>query len=312
MYNGSSYDCFFTNNTCKGAGGGACYGGKHTLSRFVGNTTTVYGSAPGGAVADGVCNDCSFDWNYAMNYGGAVKGGYLTNCTFGVVQRGSILGAYLTECKCAYNCTFSNAVADVPLFESSTLNRCKIINCKTDVSKQNLARGSTFMNCLFLNNKMTGGNQAVMGYNCSYYNCTFVSNRYASSASAIRTGCKAVNCIFAGGYPCDLNLNDVPTLTNCIVTSFNTGTEFPVACANCLYVSAARADHLFADPGAGDCHLRPGSAAKAWGLMTPDYLAKIGDLDLDGNPRLTHKGAEPALDLGCYMYTPLGLMLLVR
>ena len=30
-------------------------------------------------------------------------------------------------------------------------------------------------------------------------------------------------------------------------------------------------------------------------MKTPDYLAKIGDLDLDGNPRLTHRGAEPAL-----------------
>lgn len=47
-------------------------------------------------------------------------------------------------------------------------------------------------------------------------------------------------------------------------------------------------------------------------MKTPDYLAKSGDLDLDGNPRLTHKGAEPALDLGCYMYTPLELMLPVR
>lgn len=311
-YNIKTFDCTFSNNTCKGSGGGACFGGTHIRGTFGGNTTTVYGSAPGGAVGSAVCVDCFFDRNYAMNYGGSAASCYLTNCIFTAVTRGSILGSYVSGCKSVYNCTFSNALSDVVLFEASTLDRCTIIDCKTNVTKSNIARNTTFKNCLFLRVSATGGNQACMGYESRYYNCTFANCGVAANTSTIRSGCKAINCVFYGGSPCDLHLNDAPTMTNCVVTSISSGTSFPASCVNCRYAAGTKKNSLLADPANGDCHLRPGSVAQGWGLMTPDYLALIGDLDLDGNPRLTYKGSETALDLGCYMYKPLGLMLFVR
>ena len=313
LQNATSYDCYFTNNVAGGSeGGGAVYGGTHNRAVFECNRTT-YGSGRGGGAASAVCIGCTFRANTSQAYNAQAHNcSGLTNCNFTTVAGSS---AFLYGCKSVYNCVFTNGVCASSIdFQNSVLVRCTIAGNRETCNKGGFFSGCKLINCLVKNNA-TVENQSYLASGTTFWNCTVVSNRYQSTSYYTIDGTsKGVNTIFAFNSPFDFNPTLGSALTNCIVTSFKsgTGTDFPSSCPDCLYVPKKNAGRMFADSACGDYHLRPGSAAKGWGLMTPDYLALIGDLDLDGNPRLTYKGSATALDLGCYMYKPLGLLLLVR
>ena len=226
----------------------------------------------GGAIADyGNASfiRCVFHDNYAINDGGGIYG--INNGTH----------------SCFFNCTFSNNTArqggGIAIFAN---------------------RGPSFWNCLINNNTAETGGGCYLTNNTDLYNCTIVKNEgtasyggvYCSSPADIR------NCIIWGNT-CpgeDIQIGPLQTYSYCAVQDHLTETDnnFGTAPENdgdstAFYVRFKDPEVVAGNTGhGGDWRLQPNSFCIDGG----DNIASQPEFDLDGNPRLRHKG----FDLGAY------------
>ena len=172
-----------------------------------------------GAAIQGSCTsiNCTFQYNYANRYGGAMSGGSAVNCTFignsagdgGAMRYGSAVDSTFVSNSAkdyggamqrgsASNCTFIKNFAGEG--GGGAISGSYAVNC-TFVS--NAARdygGAMYMgsavNCIFQYNHANRYGGAM--YYGSVVNCTFNDN-YANYGGAMSGG-SAVNCTFIDNY----------------------------------------------------------------------------------------------------------------
>ncbi len=156
-----------------------------------------------------------------------------------------------------------------------------------------LNAGGTLRNCLIVGNESTraptfggGGGVLTTGSGGLIENCTITRNTakrgggvYATTGLTLRN-----SIIYGNRAPTLPDIFGSPTITYCCVT------PLPPGAGN------TAADPVFADSGAGDFRLLPGSAAMNSGA----YQSWMGSaVDLDGQPR-----TNGVVDMGCYEYAP--------
>ena len=155
-----------------------------------------------------------------------------------------------------------------------------------------LVAGGTLRNCLIVDNETTrapffGGGGGVLASGGVIENCTITRNtaRRGGGVYAVQSGLVLRNSIVYG--------NRAPTLPEIFgspAIAYCCTTPLPAGAGN------TAADPVFADTGAGDYRLLPGSAAMNSGACQ-SWMASA--VDLDGQPR-----TNGVVDMGCYEYTP--------
>lgn len=177
LFNASEYVIFNNIKFINGYSdtGSAILGSSYAVtdSSFINNHATVSGGAMGG----GYASNCIFKENTATWFGGAMYQGSADECTFvenSASEGGAINGVYATKSK------FENNYA----------------------SKYGGAMyGSSAGECTFIGNSAKEFSGAV--FNAYVVDCTFINNT-AKNAGAIGGGSNsAQNCIFTGNYATD-------------------------------------------------------------------------------------------------------------
>lgn len=174
IFNASAYVSFnnvhFINaNSDRGS---AIIGSNYAVtdSYFTNNHATL----SGGAMAGGFASNCVFESNSAVSFGGAIYQGSADECTFisnSASEGGAINEVYATNSK----------------FESNTADK-----------NGGAMYGSSASQCTFIKNSAKEFSGAV--FNAYVVDCTFINNT-AKNAGALGGGSNsAQNCIFTGNY----------------------------------------------------------------------------------------------------------------
>ena len=334
FYNFSSpqRNCKFYNNTA--AGSGACgFGGTFIDCTFVGNK-----AKQGGGLHGATAKGCTFTENTATASGGGTYNCTATKCIF-VKNKTSGTGGgfYSTGTDLATNCYFnansassqgacayngvirdseiinhsagSEVLKNTKVYMSVVSNNTNSGNAQTGVFDS----ATQFHNCLIaFNHRTVAGNGMIT--TGTLRNCTVYGNDQKAFADGkSRSPCtgKAWNCIFARNYPYDIISKVLPSMmTNCLWMTRSGG--MPADAPGCKQVS----DMRFVDETNGDLRIVRRSPAFNKGYQDEAYLALVGPVDRNGDPRV-YEGDGPAkaiIDIGCYecQIPAPGLLMLVR
>ncbi len=177
-YQGTFYNCVFSNNTVNSSaqksGGGGAYGGTFYHCYFVSNT--VYGNADdyssgGGGASQSTLYDCQVAGNQARYQarGGGCYGSVLSNCA---VMNNS--------------CEYHGGGACV-----STLYNC-LVRGNSSTGSGAGGSSSTFWNCVLTENK-TGASGGGAGWSI-LHNCLVVSNQAVNYGGGLYNGSNYYNC----------------------------------------------------------------------------------------------------------------------
>jgi hypothetical protein len=285
-------DCDIWNNTASGSGGGIS-GGVAERCQVVGNVSKCHG----GGLTSGTANGCLFKDNVCHtggNYGngGGFYGGTASNCTFvGNGESGSTGGYGSTAAASVLqDCVITNSAARRSLFETCTLNRCRISDCNARVSDSiwpfhvfGRSTGSaiyTNVNCIVENISLSNANDRV-GAHCCLLNCT-VRNVSGRTNGPLAQSCTAVNTIITGCTPYDLVADTSSSqLLNCVYST-SSGTFSDGQLVNCRQVSSLRFNRA---EGALACDPTASSAAFNAALEEDWVLSFVGETDAAGRPR---------------------------
>ncbi len=163
-----------------------------------------------------------------------------------------------------------------PLGDPSTVSNCILVsNIAGDFAGG--IYGGTLYNCLVISNSALLGSYGGGTFAGNYYNCTINAN--SAGIGAGDAFGNLVNCIVYGNNPADQNYG-FSTLNYCCTSPDPGGTGNIVS------------DPLFANPAAGNFHLRPGSPCVDAG----NNASVSSATDLTGNPRI----ANGTVDIGAY------------
>jgi hypothetical protein len=169
------------------------------------------------------------------------------------------------------------------------LYRCEgpILNCIISKNTAEFGGGlyggvGPVRNCLIVGNRAISEGGAVMYINSPIINCTIVGNSGPKLAAMYDCYGLISNCIVWGNSPAELYSKYPPTYS-CI----RGGADG---------MGNISDDPLFANPGANDYHLRPGSPCI--NAADPNFAEKPDETDIDGGDRV-HAGR---LDMGADEY----------
>lgn len=272
--------------------GGGAYQGTFYNCLFTNNSIFTSGSvARGGAVYQAVLFNCNLISNkvsssFPGGKGGGSFGGTLSNCMFigNSVNNGDSTGTGGGACVgTLYNCVL-NGNSGNGYGGGSCSNT--LWNCVVSGNWANYGGGafaSTFYNCLVTSN--TAATQGGGSYSGTFYNCTVAGNA-APAGGGIYSALGAFNSIIYN------NTNSTGSVDN---SAGNT----PGGSNNCIYpqfMPAAKGnitnDPAFVNLSAGDFHLQPNSRC----INSGTNAYANGAVDLDFNPRI----CGGSVDMGAF------------
>ncbi len=302
-----AFNSTFTSNTAV-KGGAFYYANLVTNCLFEGNSTT---SGDGGAICrEGTCviTDCTFRYNYAMGSGGALTGNastFVTNCLF-VGNTSSGHGVAVKD-GVFFGCTFIGHTGTVAIVYNGCFRNCRFEKNRMANGNQGVfqarGNGSTlrFYNSLFIGNVATNNLYNKIfdletNSKLTLHNCSVVDSRlHGSGKSPCAANCVAVNTVFSGTYPQDMNSGNYPTMTNCLWVT-QSGTLDASKAVNSRKVANLR----FEDAASGDYTPALKSPLRNAGWSDAAYLSALGPFDLAGNPRVFLKDEVGVIDIGCF------------
>ena len=320
-------DCYFEGNTADGDGGGvAYYGATWSNCVFVGNCAKSQGCLRGQGSYGNILLDCYFTNNLATGGSGSVgHASAATNCVF-YGNAANTSSDTLFSIGSVYGCEIS-CNTGMPLIASATLRNCRIVGNFANRQNTNpMLSGCKLYNCLVARNVGGVHNMSQIANGGMMCNCTIASNRvycadYYSPVSSVlvntilvdniadsttaRLGCR--QDLYSGLYPA--------VMTNCLWTAqVGKGFDFETRIIGGGLVTTAQLG--FSDVENGDYMIGRKSVARNAGYQDDAYLAAVGPVDLNGDPRV-YEGDGPAkaiIDIGCYecQIPAPGLMMLVR
>jgi len=260
--------CSFIDNSCSSAAGTSSSGGI---------------SNSGG---DLIIRDCIFTGNsYESSFGSRMlsKGGAISNF------EGSLI---LTDCIFTDNSSKASGGGVHSYLGSVSFNNCDFINNSADDEGGAIAGSNmTLRNCRFIGNSADEGGALEIS-NSDIQNCTFYGNNRDS-------------VIYKRGGTLDLS--------NCIIWNNNSniisGDDINITYSNIQggwpgvgnidlepwFVDPLGPDYIF---GTGDEDLRLSPLSPCIDSGDPDYIAMLGETDLDGNTRVF----SGRIDMGAYEY----------
>ena len=318
-------DCYFEGNHSP-AGGVAYYGATWSNCVFVGNYAPSQGCLRGQGSYGNILLDCYFTNNLATGGSGSVgHASAATNCVFygnAANTSSDTLFSIGSVCGCEISCN-----TGMPLIASATLRNCRIVDNFANRQNTNpMLSGCNLYNCLVARNVGGVHNMSQIANGGMMRNCTIVSNRvycadYYSPVSSV-----LVNTILADnvadsttarlGRRQDLYSGLYPAvMTNCLWTAqVGKNFDFETRIIGGGLVTTTQLG--FTDVEKGDYTIGRKSAARNAGYQDDDYLAAVGAVDLNGDPRVYEgDGPEKAIiDVGCYecQIPAPGLMMLVK
>ena len=313
-----SFDCVFSNNYCTALGGGVSLG-THTNARFYDNTARGCGGVHSASVVGG-----TFIGNRTWSTGGGAAhggGGSVTNAYFcDNVSTNASSGSHSGEV--AYDvtfddCTFENHIGKDDMFKGCTFRRCTIRTLRESGVHRDVLNACHFYNSLLVDveHLYSGGSVGTFATVSSFDNCTIVgfTNTSTSAGNIMGANCRVVNTIFDALSPVGMASTYTLPMTNCLWTA-QKNTDPPVGSFGGGLVS--REALKFTDAQNGDFTLKRSSKARNAGYQDDDYLAAVGPVDRNGDPRV-YEGDGPAkaiIDVGCYecQIPAPGLMMLVK
>jgi len=300
-----------TNITGIGGSGGGIYANNSVISNctLVSNRALTGSSAnPWGGGVYATLNTKIYNSQIMLSSNGACMGGggysgSYFNCQ--VISNTGNYGGGLEYPVLAQDCLIQgNTGGNGGGGFGGTYNRCKIIG-------NNASQGAGGVHC-----------GVGFGPYAYLYNCLVISNGGAAAGGGVN-GVIAVNCTIAynkttgvasWGYP---NTSTNSVLTNCIVYG-NTTADFAAGSYASIYYTCATTNgaNFLINVGsftnnpkfvnAGDFHLQNGSPCIDAGINMPGVITN----DLDVHPRPLDGGTGHGFkwDIGCYEYSPKGMM----
>lgn len=343
IYQVCASNALFEANSTRGNGGAVGNSNKLIDCIIRGNAATNSNSTCGGAVHSGTLIHCEVYDNVASNRGGAL---------YSVDGRDNVISNNWSLNRGDFNtvldaCTISNSVIACnsangrgAITYGGTYEGCVFIS-NICTRSEGLFRG-IFNRCVFKGNyhKASGG-AFFNGGNSSgatVYNSLIVSNGVAGAASSVgsASNSKFYNCTVVGHQSTTAPFGANALLVNTIIAdslAFDVKQDDPSTMTNCLWVTQSADDPIeaskvvdgiwlkgrpvrFVDPVKGDYRLQRGSKARNAGYQDDDYIAVVGPIDLNGDPR-AYEGDGPAkaiIDIGCYecQIPAPGLMMIVK
>ena len=306
----------------------------------------------GGAVYQSACSDCTFDGCFVpvgltKSRGGATLNSYNTNCLFtacsGYAAAVTATASKFDEAGSEnVHCVFTNCTAvsgGNGICCSGKCTDCLFVDNEGETLAYGLTRNCRIDRCPFIRNTVTGvlvgggniynslifsnattsgsGGSGILGQG-TYYNCTVVSNAIGLSTQFIVSNGSVgtYNCLFAGNTGGNDDLASKGPICNC------TG-DRPISEAKSpsreyeMDANAARGLRWGVDPSWGIPNVPVGIKAResikgrGSNLMSDDTTTiwTASDIDYAGLPRLRDGSI---LDVGCFAYNPMGLLLLLR
>ena len=317
-------DCYFEGNHSP-AGGVAYYGATWSNCVFVGNYASNQGCFREQGSYGNILLGCYFTNNLATGGSGSVGQALAaTNCVF-YGNAANTSGDTLFSIGSVYGCEIS-CNTGMPLIASATLRNCRIVdNFANRVNSNPMLSGCNLYNCLVARNVGGVHSMSQIANGGMMRNCTIASNRvYCADYSPVSS--VLVNTILADnvadsttaqlGRRQDLHSGLYPAvMTNCLWTAqVGENFDFETRIIGGRLVTTTQLG--FTDVEKGDYTIVRKSAARNAGYQDDDYLAMVGPIDLNGDPRV-NAGDSPEraiIDIGCYecQIPAPGLMMLVR
>lgn len=288
------------NATLSRGGGGVCLrdGGLISNCRVISNTTPAYG---GGII---IINAGLVDGSVISDNEAAYGGGFLLQVS-GTIRNSLIAGN-----------TASHRGGGVFIYYEGYIDNCIISNNYAAVRGGGIMfrsdSGGLARNCLLVGNSASGGagngGGAYLDQGTGVLaNCTIAANSAGQYAGGVFLygGSYVTNCIIyentALSYQ-NYRVTAVGEITG--VISYSCTTPLP-AVGDSNFTNAP----AFVDAGAGNYRLERDSRGINEGL-NQDWMRTDNAADLDGRTRIDRFSGRT--DLGCYEYTPAGVMFRVR